>query len=94
MLTELEILRNSIEETDRDMAVLFEKRMDCVKKIAEYKSKNSIPVLDSKREEELIEKMLCQISDNDLKPYYTEFIKNNIEISKKYQQMLLKGEHL
>ena len=93
-MSELELLRNLIEEIDKDMAVLFEKRMDCVKKIAEYKSKNGMQVSDSKREEELIEKMLCQISNNALKPYYAEFIKNNIEISKKYQQMLLKGEHL
>ena len=53
---ELNELRNQIDQIDKEMAVLFEKRMKIVKQIGEYKKENNLPILDKKREEEVIEK--------------------------------------
>ena len=48
---ELNELRNQIDQIDKEMAVLFEKRMKIVKQIGEYKKENNLPILDKKREE-------------------------------------------
>ena len=48
--------RQEIESIDKQMAELFEKRMGCSARIAQYKSENGMPILDEGREKALIEK--------------------------------------
>ena len=42
--------REIITEADREIARLFEKRMEAVRLVAEYKKVNGIPVEDKERE--------------------------------------------
>ena len=51
-MTELEIARQIINQTDKEMAELFEKRMDIVLKVAQYKKDNNM-----ENEQTLIKKM-------------------------------------
>jgi len=88
-MTDLEILRKSIDETDRAMAELFEKRMKTAEQIARYKRDNGIPVRDEKREELLIERNCSYIADEALTPYYAQFIRETIELSCAYQRELM-----
>ena len=88
-MTDLETLRMSIDETDKAMAELFEKRMKTAEQIARYKRENGIPVRDEQREEVLIERNSTLIADEALKPYYTQFIRETIELSCAYQRELL-----
>jgi chorismate mutase len=46
--------REIINEVDREMALLFRRRMEAVKMVAEYKIERGLPVLDAKREEAVI----------------------------------------
>ena len=46
----LDELRKEIDKIDNEMIKLFEKRMDVAVKIAEYKKKNGLKVLDSARQ--------------------------------------------
>ena len=46
-MTDLENARDGINEIDRKMAELFEKRMNLVVQVAEYKKENGLPVCDS-----------------------------------------------
>ena len=93
-MSKLDDLRNEINIIDKKMAELFEQRMDIVKNVAEYKINNSIPVVDSNRENEVINNNLDCIKNTELKNYYVNFIKNNINISKQYQNSLLKGDNI
>lgn len=48
-------IRKEIDNIDEQLIKLFCKRMDCSKKVAEYKKKNNTPVLNIEREREILE---------------------------------------
>ena len=87
-MTKLEEKREIIEKIDKKMAELFIERMDSAKFIAEYKRENNLPIYDSKREEELINKNKGYIGDPVIRHYYERFLKAEMDISKSYQQSL------
>lgn len=84
----LDEIRNNINEIDEKIAVLFEQRMENVKKVAEYKIANGKPILDEAREKAVIERNVAYIKNEDLKPYYVSFIKDMMKISRVYQKNL------
>lgn len=90
-MDELMTSRQTIEEIDKEMAKLFEKRMDAAAKIAAYKREKGLAVKDSAREDALIEKNIGNIENPDYEGYYVNFLRNTIEISKRYQEKLLSG---
>ncbi|MBR5406571.1 MAG: chorismate mutase [Lachnospiraceae bacterium] len=81
--------RHKIEDIDKEMAKLFIKRMECSEMIAEYKSANGIPILDTGRENELIKRNEEYIENERLKPFYNDFMKSVLNISKQYQHKLM-----
>lgn len=90
-MTDLEKARKKINEIDKEMAQLFEKRMAAVKAVAEYKKANGVRVTDSAREAEVIKRNSELISNETLKPYFVSFLQSNMDISKAYQHRLLEG---
>lgn len=90
-MTELEIARSGINEIDEKMAELFEKRMNLVVQVANYKQKNGMQVFDSSREKQIIDRCVQYIKNIDLQPYYVQFIQHLMDISKNYQHKLLEG---
>ena len=68
--------REIINETDREMARLFEQRMEAVRRIAMWKKEHGLPILDAKREQEVIERNLRCIQSDDLRGDYELFIRN------------------
>lgn len=87
----LEKARLIINETDEEMARLFVRRMEAVAMVAEHKKMHGLPILDSAREEEVVRKGSARVQDDELRAYYVNFIRNNMEISRNYQNKLLKG---
>ncbi len=85
-MDELDVLRKEIDDIDRELVFLFEKRMETVLKIGEYKSKRNMPVLDSSREEYVIDKSIKYLTDKTLENYLKDFLINLIEISKRLQK--------
>ena len=83
--------RETINKIDKEMAELFCQRMEAVRKVAEYKKERGLPILDSAREEEVILKNSAYVEDQDLRSYYINFLRNNMEISRNYQSMLNSG---
>ena len=83
--------REKINNIDKEMTKLFCERMNLCKDIAEYKKANSLPILDSSRENEVINKNLTLVEDENLKPYYVTYIKNFLNVSRDYQRSLLTG---
>lgn len=90
-MSDIESTRKEIDKIDKLMAELFEKRMDEVKKVAEYKIKNALPILDESREEKVIKKNCRLIKNKNYTGFYTQFLKNTMKISKAYQRNLCKG---
>lgn len=83
--------RKIISDTDKEIAALFEKRMNAVKDVAEYKRVNGIPVEDSARENHLIENNSVLVEDDEIRSYYINFLKNTMKLSKDFQHKILDG---
>lgn len=90
-MNELERARKQINEVDKKMAELFEMRMDAAKIVAAYKKENGLKIDDFSREEQIIKANTDLIKNEEYKPYYVNFLKENIELSKSLQHKLLDG---
>lgn len=56
-MEDLKKLRDDIDSIDKELIELFQKRMETVLKVAEYKKKNNVPILNASRENEVIKKV-------------------------------------
>ena len=88
-MNELENLREKIDAIDKEMIALFEKRMDIVADIAAYKIKNNLPILNQNREDIVISKVKAIVKNKDYTDSAINFIKDIMEISKKFQQKII-----
>ena len=68
----LEELRQKINQIDDELIKLLEKRMDLVSKVASYKLETGKAVLDSKREETILNKVAEAVES----PIYRDVIVN------------------
>ena len=90
--TLLDEARCEINEVDAAMAELFVRRMRAVEKVARYKKEHDLPILDSAREEAVVQKNAALVEDEALRNYYVSFIRGNMALSRAYQgQMLAKS---
>ena len=90
-MEDLKATRERINEVDKKMAALFEERMNLVGSVAEYKMKRGLPVFDGKREAEVIKRNENFVSNEEIRSYYVNFLKNTMEVSKRYQHRILEG---
>ena len=90
-MSELRTARETINQVDREMARLFEIRMDAAKAVAQYKKENGLPVDDFGREAEIISRNSGYIENEEYRSYYVNFLRNNIKLSKDLQHRLLEG---
>lgn len=92
MKNKLESAREEINKIDKEMVDLFKKRMKAVEGVVEYKIENNMPVLDSSREKDLINKNLSLLNDKNLEEYYKTFFEGVLTSSKDYQKDILNKE--
>lgn len=90
-MSEIDVARKDIEKIDKEIAGLFEERMKAVSVIGEYKRKNGLPVLDEKREKELVDRNVGFLTNPDMEAYYRDFCRSIMSISKRYQHRLMSG---
>lgn len=88
-MSKLDEKRKKINSLDRELASLFEKRMNYVKEIALEKSKIKKNVFDPDREKRVIENAVAVLNDKGLTDYTAEFFKDMMEVSKKYQREIM-----
>ncbi|MBR2868025.1 MAG: chorismate mutase [Clostridia bacterium] len=91
MSDKLKEAREIINRVDSQMAELFIERMHAAEKVFEYKKEFGLPILDPRREEEVIEKNAALIEDGILKAYYIDFIRDLMSVSRAYQYRLQNG---
>lgn len=83
--------RNEINEIDAQMAELFVRRMRVAEEVAAYKKEHALPILDTVREEQVIQTNAKLVEDETLREYYINFIRNNMAVSRAYQSRLMNG---
>ena len=88
-MNELENLRERIDTIDKELIALFEERMNVVNDIAEYKIKNNLPILNQNREDIVISKVKAIVKNKDYTDSTIDFIKDIMEISRKFQQKII-----
>lgn len=93
-MSNLQEARNKINEVDKQMARLFEERMEAVKQVAEYKMDRGLPVFDASREKEVLDRNSAYLSNETYQPFYILFQQDVMEVSKTYQRQLMEGLHV
>lgn len=88
-MNRLEEARVVINEVDKEIAALFEKRMRAVEDVIIYKIENNMPIFDSGREKQVIEKNSAYIKEEKYVEYYKKFIQMMMDISKEYQAEII-----
>ena len=88
-MNQLEQARAQIDTVDRQMAALFEQRMAAVRQVIEYKQATGMPILDSGREAQVIEKNTAYIAEEVLRPYYADLLRAQMALSRQYQAYVL-----
>ncbi len=88
----LEESRTLIDEIDNKIIELYEKRMQVVKDVIEYKIENNIPILDANRESSMLNKNLKKINNEEFKKYYEDVLKGYLKASKAMQQDILNSK--
>ena len=83
--------REIISGVDKEIAALFEKRMNAVRLVSEYKIEHGLPIYDGARENALIEKNSALIESDELRPYYVDFLRNTMRVSRSFQGKLSEG---
>lgn len=91
MESKLDKARKIINEVDSKMAKLFVERMKASEMVFEHKKEFGLPILDEKRENEVVEKNSAMIENDVLKGYYIDYLKNMMSLSRAYQYRLQSG---
>lgn len=88
-MDELEQARAQIDQIDKQMAALFEQRMAAVAAVAAYKNRHGLPILDAGREAQVVEKNLALLQNKELAPFYADYIRHQMGLSRQYQARVL-----
>lgn len=87
----LDEARKTINEVDKEMAILFQRRMQAAGMVAKHKISHGLPIEDKERELELIKRNSEFVEDDVIREYYVSFLEKTIEESKKYQSRIMQG---
>lgn len=88
-MNELEGLRKQIDQIDQTIVHAFEQRLQLAEKVADYKIKNNMAVLDSAREKELLKKREAMLQDASLKKDVRHLFELLMNISRNRQQGII-----
>ena len=87
----LEEAREIINRVDKEMSRLFVERMRAAEMVAKHKKEHGLPILDPVREAEVVKRNSELVSDEELRAYYVNFLKDTMATSRSYQSKLLEG---
>ena len=72
-MLDIDKLRNEIDDIDKQIIELFEKRMDVVLNVAKYKMERNLPIFNGARENAVIEKNLKRLKNKEYSDYAKSF---------------------
>lgn len=78
--------RERIDQIDKEIVRLFQERMQTAKEVVAIKKEHQLPILDSHRETQVIEKVCSYLTDAELEQPLKEFYTELLRLSREYQQ--------
>lgn len=84
---EIKELREEIDRLDRELLKLFLKRMQVSEAVAAYKLEHQMEILNTKREQEVLDKVSEQAGD--MGAYARELFEKIMELSRERQQEIM-----
>lgn len=88
-MKDLAELRLELDQLDREMVALFERRMGLSRQVAQYKQAHGLPVLDAGREAQVIASREALLEDAALAPALRAFYENIMTMSRQEQEKWL-----
>ena len=85
---ELKDIRNTIDQIDDQMLELFVRRMEVARDVAAYKKEHGLPILDSGREREVLNRVTERAGEG-LERYAKLLYQTMFDLSRGYQSALL-----
>ena len=85
-MTKLDEYRVEIDEIDREIVQLFEKRMETVLSLANYKKENGMEVLQSSREEVVLQMAVSNLKDKKYEDDIREVFELLMRLSRNSQK--------
>lgn len=82
----LEKLRSEIDDIDRELTKLFEKRIDIVLKIADYKKNNNMEIFQEDREKQVLKNALFHLENTEYSEEIVRMLSCIMDISKDIQK--------
>lgn len=89
-MNELEKCRQEIDEIDKQLIELFEKRMDVAVRVAGYKVDNEFPIYNSVRESQVISKNVDRLKEEKYEILARRFFIGLMELSRELQEEVIK----
>jgi shikimate dehydrogenase len=86
---DLEQIRSDIDQVDRELARLLEKRMALVSEVTDYKRRANKAVLDASREDRVIRNVLDCVSQPSFHKSIEEIFRHMMKVSREYQSKRL-----
>lgn len=91
-MEELKQYRDQIDSIDRELADLFQRRMDVVDHVGRYKLARNMPVLDAKREQEVLAAKAALARDEAMSADLAALFENIMAISRRRQRKLVQED--
>ena len=88
MSRDIQELRTEIDQIDRQIVDLLKQRLDTANEVAEYKRERNLPVLDSNRENALMQKISDQAGE-EMSPYIRSIYHAMLSNSRSFQNVKL-----
>lgn len=85
-MADLSDYRLKIDEIDKEITKNFEKRMEISEDIANYKKDNNLPILNSSREDQVIEKVKSYLQNKELEDGLEKLYRCIMETSRDFQE--------
>ena len=90
-MDELSKSREIIDSVDKQMAKLFEERFKAVRDAAEFKAASGMPIQDSDREADVINRNSAYVEDPDIRTFYVNYMRQTMELSRRYMSNITSG---
>ena len=87
---DLDIIRQEIDQIDDQIVKLLEERMHLVEGVVAYKKSSGKPILDTKREEVIFEKVRSRVEDKRYQETIVATFADILKRSRDYQDQNIK----
>ena len=87
---DLDIIRQEIDQIDDQIVKLLEERMHLVEGVVAYKKTSGKPILDTKREEVIFEKVRGRVSNKNYQETIVATFSDILKRSRDYQDQNIK----